>query len=207
MTERMTATHGSDERDEAQQSDAAILRQIVARDPRSMELLYDRYGGIAYALAVRVLGDAGAAEDVVQEAFFNIWRQGTSYDTTRGTVRTWLLTVVHHRAIDRIRSMRAKTRGDVAIDSMLSLQAKEDTWTTVSAGLERERVRAAVATLPPEQQQVVEMAYFAGLTQAEIAERVGIPLGTVKGRMRLAVAKLRDALQVPDSSGAGVEWT
>ncbi len=203
----MTATHGSDERDEAQQSDAAILRQIVARDPRSMELLYDRYGGIAYALAVRVLGDAGAAEDVVQEAFFNIWRQGTSYDTTRGTVRTWLLTVVHHRAIDRIRSMRAKTRGDVAIDSMLSLQAKEDTWTTVSAGLERERVRAAVATLPPEQQQVVEMAYFAGLTQAEIAERVGIPLGTVKGRMRLAVAKLRDALQVPDSSGAGVEWT
>ncbi len=207
MTERMTATHGSDERDEAQQSDAAILRQIVARDPRSMELLYDRYGGIAYALAVRVLGDAGAAEDVVQEAFFNIWRQGTSYDTTRGSVRTWLLTVVHHRAIDRIRSMRAKTRGDVAIDSMLSLQAKEDTWTTVSAGLERERVRAAVATLPPEQQQVVEMAYFAGLTQAEIAERVGIPLGTVKGRMRLAVAKLRDALQVPDSSGAGVEWT
>lgn len=203
----MTATHGSDERDEAQQSDAAILRQIVARDPRSMELLYDRYGGIAYALAVRVLGDAGAAEDVVQEAFFNIWRQGTSYDTTRGSVRTWLLTVVHHRAIDRIRSMRAKTRGDVAIDSMLSLQAKEDTWTTVSAGLERERVRAAVATLPPEQQQVVEMAYFAGLTQAEIAERVGIPLGTVKGRMRLAVAKLRDALQVPDSSGAGVEWT
>jgi len=203
----MTATHGSDERNEARQGDAAILRQIVARDPRGMEMLYDRYGGIAYALAVRVLGDAGAAEDVVQEAFFNIWRQGTSYDTSRGTVRTWLLTVVHHRAIDRIRSTRAKTRGDVAIDSMLSLQAKEDTWLTVAQGLEQERVQAAVATLPPEQRQVVEMAYFAGLTHAEIAEHVGIPLGTVKGRMRLAVAKLRDALQVPDSSGAGVEWT
>lgn len=203
----MTAIHGSDKRDEAQESDAVILRQIVARDPRGMELLYDRYGGIAYALAVRLLGDAGAAEDVVQEAFFNIWRQGTSYDTTRGTVRTWLLTVVHHRAIDRIRSARAKSRGDVAIDTMLSLQAKEDTWADVAAGLERERVQAAVATLPVEQRQVVEMAYFAGLTQAEIAERVGVPLGTVKGRMRLAAAKLRDALQAPGSSGAGVEWT
>jgi len=115
--------------------------------------------------------------------------------------------VVHHRAIDRIRSTRAKTRGDMAIDSMLSLQAKEDTWATVAQGLERERVQAAMATLPPEQRQVVELAYFAGLTHAEIAERVGVPLGTVKGRMRLAVVKLRDALQVPDNSGAGVEWT
>lgn len=196
-----------DDHEEAQQDDAAILRQIVARDPRSMELLYDRYGGVAYALALRVLRDPGAAEDVVQEAFFNIWRQGTSYDTARGTVRTWLLTVVHHRAIDRVRSMRAKTRGDVAIDSVLFLQAKEDTWATVSAGLESERIRAAVATLPPEQRQVVEMAYFAGLTHVEIAERVGIPLGTVKGRMRLAVDKLRDALRMPKGAGTGVELT
>lgn len=196
-----------DDHEEAQQDDAAILRQIVARDPRSMELLYDRYGGVAYALALRVLRDPGAAEDVVQEAFFNIWRQGTSYDTARGTVRTWLLTVVHHRAIDRVRSIQAKTRGDVAIDSVLFLQAKEDTWATVSAGLESERIRAAVATLPPEQRQVVEMAYFAGLTHVEIAERVGIPLGTVKGRMRLAVDKLRDALRMPKGAGTGVELT
>ncbi len=206
MTGEVMAMRG-DDHEEAQQDDAAILRQIVARDPRSMELLYDRYGGVAYALALRVLRDPGAAEDVVQEAFFNIWRQGTSYDTARGTVRTWLLTVVHHRAIDRVRSMRAKTRGDVAIDSVLFLQAKEDTWATVSAGLESERIRAAVATLPPEQRQVVEMAYFAGLTHVEIAERVGIPLGTVKGRMRLAVDKLRDALRMPKGAGTGVELT
>lgn len=206
MTGEVTAMRGGDDHEEAQRDDAEILRQIVARDPRSMELLYDRYGGIAYALALRVL-KTGAAEDVVQEAFFNIWRQGTSYDTARGTVRTWLLTVVHHRAIDRVRSMRAKTRGDVAIDSVLFLQAKEDTWATVSAGLESERIRAAVATLPPEQRQVVEMAYFAGLTHVEIAERVGIPLGTVKGRMRLAVDKLRDALRMPKGSGTGVELT
>lgn len=206
MTGEVTAMR-DDDHEEAQQDDAAILRQIVARDPHSMELLYDRYGGVAYALALRVLRDPGAAEDVVQEAFFNIWRQGTSYDTARGTVRTWLLTVVHHRAIDRVRSMRAKTRGDVAIDSVLFLQAKEDTWATVSAGLESERIRAAVATLPPEQRQVVEMAYFAGLTHVEIAERVGIPLGTVKGRMRLAVDKLRDALRMPKGAGTGVELT
>lgn len=206
MIGEVTAMRG-DDHEEAQQDDAAILRQIVARDPRSMELLYDRYGGVAYALALRVLRDPGAAEDVVQEAFFNIWRQGTSYDTARGTVRTWLLTVVHHRAIDRVRSIQAKTRGDVAIDSVLFLQAKEDTWATVSAGLESERIRAAVATLPPEQRQVVEMAYFAGLTHVEIAERVGIPLGTVKGRMRLAVDKLRDALRMPKGAGTGVELT
>ncbi len=201
----MAGDDGSD--NEVQHADAAILRCIVEREPRGVEMLYDRYAGVAYALAVRILRDPGAAEDVVQEAFLNVWRGGATYDTARGTVRTWLLTVVHHRAIDRLRTMRAKTRGDVAIDDLLFLQAKEDTWATVSAGLEGEQVRRAVATLPPEQRQVVEMAYFAGLTHVEIAERVGIPLGTVKGRMRLAMEKLRDALSVPGGHGRGMEFS
>lgn len=204
----MVSTEADDRlHDDAQRADAAILQRIVERDPRGVEMLYDRYGGVAYALALRILRDAGAAEDVVQEAFFNVWRQGATYNTARGTVRTWLLTVVHHRAIDRVRTMRAKTRGDVTIDAMLFLQAKEDTWATVSEGLERERIQHAVATLPPEQRQVVEMAYFAGLTHVEIAERVGIPLGTVKGRIRLAMEKLRDALRVPEAHGRGMEQT
>lgn len=193
-----------DERD-TQVTDAAILQRITARDPRGMELLYDRYGGVAFALAQRLLNDRGAAEDVVQEAFLNVWRQGATYDTSRGTVRTWLLTVVHHRAIDRLRTFRAKARGDVAIDGMLFLQAKEDTWATVAEGLDRERIQQAVSTLPPEQRQVVEMAYFGGFTHAEIARQVGIPLGTVKGRMRLALDKLREALRLPDGQGAGME--
>ncbi|MHB8647058.1 MAG: sigma-70 family RNA polymerase sigma factor [Thermomicrobiales bacterium] len=188
-----------------QNADAAILRQIVDRDPRGVELLYDRYGGVAFALAYRLLGERGSAEDVVQEAFLNVWRQGATYDTRRGTVRTWLLTIVHHRAIDQMRSVRSKAGADTVIDDAMPLPAKEDTWTEVVQGLEHERVRQAMATLPPEQRQVVDLAYYGGFTHTEIARRVGIPLGTVKGRMRLALDKLRDVLNVPDAVDEGME--
>jgi RNA polymerase sigma-70 factor (ECF subfamily) len=189
----------------SQDSDAAILRQIVGRDPHGVELLYERYSGIAFALAYRLLGERGAAEDVVQEAFLNVWRQGATYDTRRGTVRTWLLTIVHHRAIDQMRSARSKSSADTVIDDALPLPAKEDTWTEVVQGLEHERVREAMATLPPEQRQVVDLAYYGGFTQTEIAQRVGIPLGTVKGRTRLALDKLRDLLRVSDAVDEGME--
>ena len=154
-----------------QDIDAAILRQIVERDPQGVELLYERYSGIAFALAYRLIGERGGAEDVVQEAFLNIWRQGASYDTRRGTVRTWLLTIVHHRAIDQMRSARSKSRADTVLDDALPLPAKEDTWTEVVQGLEHERIRQAMATLPPEQRQVVDLAYYGGFTQTEIAQR------------------------------------
>ncbi|MGI8689589.1 MAG: sigma-70 family RNA polymerase sigma factor [Thermomicrobiales bacterium] len=190
-----------------QNVDAAILRQITDRDPRGVELLYDRYGGFAFALAYRLLGERGSAEDVVQEAFLNVWRQGATYDTRRGTVRTWLLTIVHHRAIDQMRSVRAKAGADTVIDDALPLPAKEDTWTEVVQSLEHERIRLAMATLPPEQRQVVDLAYYGGFTHTEIAQRVGIPLGTVKGRMRLALDKLRDLLHVPDAVDEGMERT
>lgn len=188
-----------------QNGDAAILRQIADRDPRGVELLYDRYGGIAFGLAYRLLGERGSAEDVVQEAFLNVWRQGASYDTRRGTVRTWLLTIVHHRAIDQMRSVRSKMGADTVIDDAMPLPAKEDTWAEVAQGLEHERVRQAMATLPPEQRQVVDLAYYGGLTHSEIAQRIGIPLGTVKGRMRLALDKLHDLLHVPDAVDEGME--
>ena len=188
-----------------QNVDAAILRQIADRDPRGVELLYDRYSGVAFALAYRLLGERGSAEDVVQEAFLNVWRQGATYDTRRGTVRTWLLTIVHHRAIDQMRSVRSKMGADTVIDDAMPLPAKEDTWTEVMQGLEHERVRQAMATLPPEQRQVVDLAYYGGFTHSEIAQRVGIPLGTVKGRMRLALDKLRDLLHVPDAVDEGME--
>jgi RNA polymerase sigma-70 factor, ECF subfamily len=188
-----------------QNTDAAILRQIAGRDPRGVELLYDRYGGVAFALAYRLLGERGSAEDVVQEAFLNVWRQGATYDTRRGTVRTWLLTIVHHRAIDQMRSVRSKMGADTVIDDAMPLPAKEDTWTEVVQGLEHEWIRQAMATLPPEQRQVVDLAYYGGFTHTEIAQRVGIPLGTVKGRMRLALDKLRDLLHVPDAVDEGME--
>ncbi len=188
-----------------QNADAAILRQIVERDPRGVELLYDRYSGVAFALAYRLLGERGSAEDVVQEAFLNVWRQGATYDTRRGTVRTWLLTIVHHRAIDQMRSARSKAGADTVIDDAMPLPAKEDTWTEVVQGLEHERVRQAMATLPPEQRLVVDLAYYGGFTHTEIAQRIGIPLGTVKGRMRLALDKLRDLLHVPETVDEGME--
>jgi RNA polymerase sigma-70 factor (ECF subfamily) len=173
--------------------------------PKSgVEALYCEHRGAAFALAYRMLGERGLAEDVVQEAFLNIWRQGVTYDTERGTARTWLLTIVHHRAIDLMRRQRAKAGADTVIDDAIPLPSGEDTWATVAEHLESDRIREAVAMLPPEQQQVITLSYFGGLTHAEIADAVGVPLGTVKGRLRLAMEKLRSALAV-ERQGAIIE--
>lgn len=174
--------------------DAALLALIVGRDPQGIEELYDRYGHVAFSLAYRVLRDRGLAEDVVQEAFLKVWRQARTYDARRGTVRTWLLTCVHHSAIDELRRRKAKRAADVAIDEAVPLAGSEDTWAGVAATLDRERLVQALAILPAEQRQVVTLAYFDGLSHSEIAARDAIPLGTVKGRMRLALRKLGDAL-------------
>jgi RNA polymerase sigma-70 factor (ECF subfamily) len=171
----------------------------AARDPRDIEMLYDLYGGVAFAFAYRLLGERGIAEDVVQEAFLNIWRQGAAYDAGRGSVRTWILTIVHHRAIDQIRSTRTRYRADTEIKDAVPLPSAEDTWATVAQTLEAERVRRAMARLPPEQRRVVDLVYFGGLTHQQVAEQVGVPLGTVKGRLRLALEKLRTLLRVPES--------
>jgi RNA polymerase sigma-70 factor (ECF subfamily) len=177
----------------------------TAPDPHALSVLYDEYGGAAYALAYRILGERGLAEEVVQETFLTIWRQRAVYDAQRGTTRTWLLTIVHHRSIDLIRSTRARTRRDTAIDNALPLVSPEDTWATVAQGLERERVHRALATLPPEQRAVVELSFYGGFTHTQIAARIGVPLGTVKGRMRLALEKLRDTLRIPGTHDVTVE--
>jgi RNA polymerase sigma-70 factor (ECF subfamily) len=175
-------------------SDEVLLERLQQRDVRALEHLYDRHGRLAYGLAYRMLDDAASAEDVVQEAFLNIWRQAPSYDQRRGTVRTWLLSIVHHRAIDWLRS-RANRRGDVHLDLVERSLAVPDTWHAVSANVERDAIRRAMAALPPEQQRTVELAYFAGYSQPEIATAMGVPLSTVKGRMRMAMQKLRVLLE------------
>ena len=172
----------------------------ASSDPHAIELLYDQYGGLAFALAYRILGERGIAEDVVQEAFLNIWRQGAIYDAERGSTRTWVLTIVHHRAIDQVRSMRARIHADTEIKAAVPLVAREDTWASVVQGLERDRIRQAIAALPPEQVQIVELIYYSGFTHQQVAERVGIPLGTVKGRLRLALEKLRQLLRSPGAN-------
>jgi RNA polymerase sigma-70 factor, ECF subfamily len=180
-------------------------QQRAARDPRAIEALYDQYGGVAFAFAYRLLGERGIAEDVVQEAFLNIWRQGVTYDAARGSARTWVLTIVHHRAIDQIRSMRTRNRADTEITAAVPLPSHEDTWATVDQMLETEQVRQAMARLPPEQRQVVDLVYYGGFTHQEIADHVGVPLGTVKGRLRLALEKLRASLHPPDPHDEGMK--
>lgn len=175
--------------------DAAILERIARRDPEGVSLLYDRYSGVALSFAYRILHDRQAAEDSVQEAFLNVWRRAATYDAERGTVRAWFLTIVHHQAINLVRTTRSRGGVAIDIDSVFSLVSGADTAATVVRGMHGERLHEALATLSPGQRQVVELAYFGGLSHSEIARTAALPLGTVKGRMRLALAKLRHALQ------------
>ena len=170
-------------------------------DPRWFEGLVDAHSGTAYTVALRVVGDPSIAEEVVQESFLSAWRQATSYDSARGSVRTWLLTVVRNRAIDRIRSERSRpTSGAADLDAMTWLRADTDVWSDVAAGLDRDAVRTSLLRLPAEQRRALELAYFEGLTHVEIAEKTSVPLGTVKGRMRMGLQKMRSDLLASQAS-------
>jgi RNA polymerase sigma-70 factor (ECF subfamily) len=179
---------------EDQITDEELLQRLQRREMRALEILYDRHGRLAYGLAYRIVDDSTAAEDVVQEAFLNIWRQAPSYDPRRGAVRTWLLSIVHHRSIDWLRS-RASRRKDVQLDLVERTLAVPDTWQAVAVNVERETIQRALEALPSDQKRTVELAYFSGYSQPEIATMMGVPLSTVKGRMRMAMQKLRGMLE------------
>jgi RNA polymerase sigma-70 factor (ECF subfamily) len=171
--------------------DATLLRQVADGDSRAFEALYDRYRARAFGLAMRLTGHRGIAEEVTQDVFVKLWHgAAANYDPARGSLASWLLTFVRHRAIDMLRSGRRHDR-NVDLDGALRLEAPERTDEQVEVRDESRHARELVQTLPSEQREVIELAYFAGLTQGEIAAKVGIPLGTVKGRSRLALAKLR----------------
>ena len=149
-------------------------------------------------MAVRVLGDARLAEDIVQEAFLKLWNSASAFDAGKGSLRAWLLTSVRNRAIDQLRGRGAHERREVDLDSAGSVSASgvgADPWREVAAALERDAVRDALARLPVEQKQAVELAFYAGYTYREIAEISRVPLSTVKGRMRLALEKLHSYLE------------
>jgi RNA polymerase sigma-70 factor (ECF subfamily) len=177
-------------------ADEDLMPLVERKDPAAFELVYDRHGGAAYSLAYRIVGDRGTAEDVTQEAFLSLWRSGAKYDRTRGSVRTWMLGVVRNRAIDALR--RQATRAPTV---ELELERLPDRGPTAeltdTEAVRREaarEVRGALTVLPADQLKVIELAYFGGLTHSEIAEALGMPLGTVKGRMRLAMEKIRATL-------------
>jgi len=185
-------------------TDAELLAAIAAGDPDALVTLYDRYGRLAFGLAYRILGDAFLAEEVVQDAFMNVWRNAAKFDANRGAVRSWLLAIVHHRAVDRLREWRGKDLEVDLDDAALTLTAP-DVWGALLDQIELESVRQALAALPEEQRLALELAYFQGLTHQEIAERTGWPLGTVKSRLRLGLAKLADllaALRTPGDQNA-----
>jgi len=176
---------------------------VQAGDRKAFGHLYDRHSSLALGLAYRILRDRGAAEDAVQEAFVAVWRDAARYDPKRGKSRNWILSVVRHRSIDAARK-RQGVRGHTARSDDDDAIARLEDGQSVSAEVEQRdearSLRAAIEELPPDQRKAIDLAYFAGLTHTEIAMQLGLPLGTVKGRMRLALAKLRPFCEPPVSS-------
>lgn len=170
---------------------AAALKRGSAQ---ALESLYDRYSSLAFGLAFRIMNDSAAAEDVVQEAFVNAWRNAGAYDPGRGSLRSWLLTIVRNRAIDRLRGSRQRV-AEAPLEGGERQAETADVSDLVSAQAERREIRDGVAALPEAQRRTLELAYFGGLTHVEIALRMGVPLGTVKGRMRIGLERLRRYLE------------
>ena len=171
-----------------------ILERIAAGDELALSQLYDQYASFVFALALRVTQDRSAAEDIAQEVFVHVWTKATAYDAARGTVRAWLGVITHRRAVDRVRRETA-ARAREERDQLRRVAPPPDVAEAATSMVIGERVRAALAELPPDQRQAIELAYFGGQTFRQVAEVLGIPEGTAKSRIRLGMAKLTDALQ------------
>jgi len=190
------ATAPETSRPETSDPDRDLLARLVAGELDALEGLYERYRTMAYSIALRITGEPAAAEDVVQEAFLGAWRNAARYAEGRGSVKTWLLSIVHHRAIDAIRRRKPTTElpdGDTGLRTPVALTLP-DVWGEVVVGVDRDAVVTALAGISTVQREALELAYYGGLTQLEIAERLALPLGTVKSRMRLGLLGLRRIL-------------
>jgi RNA polymerase sigma-70 factor, ECF subfamily len=176
-------------------ADDDLMQLVRGGDARAFEVVYDRHAAAAFSLAYRITGTRAAAEEVAQEAFLALWRSGARYDRTRGSVRTWILGIVHHRAVDALRRAVGHDRRRAGLEDVQErLEAPERTPLEAARHEEARVVRAAMDRLPGDQSRVIELAYFGGFSHSEIAEMLQAPMGTVKGRMRLGLQKLRDEL-------------
>lgn len=181
--------------------DRILMQRLLQRDIVALEQLYDRHHQVALGLACRIVRDRTLAEDVVQDAFLTLWRQPERFDPARGTARGWLLAIVHHRSIDRVRRVAAIGRPVELSPDMVDERAgdpSELAWESIR----REQVRAALDRLPDEQRRAIELSFLQGRTHQEIAELMHCPLGTVKGRIRIGLEKLRAYMTVPDQAAA-----
>jgi RNA polymerase sigma-70 factor (ECF subfamily) len=179
---------------EASPSDVLLVARCAEGDESALAELYDRFGRPAYALALRIVRDASQAEDVVQEAFLDLWRTAERFDPSRSRPGTYLLTFVHRRAVDLIRREQARPQRGGDVDDVAARATADDIPAALVASEQGATVRRALAGLPPPQRQVLELAYFNGLSQSEIAEQIGEPLGTVKSRTHVALSRLRELL-------------
>lgn len=180
-------------------ADEDLMVRVQEGDARAFEVIFDRHGDVAFSLAYRMCGRRAVAEDVVQDAFLSLWRSGAHYDRARGSVRSWVLGVVHNRAIDLFRREATRTGKDVCDEQAVArLVSGESTEREVQRRDDAAQVRSALSTLPAEQRQVIELAYFGGFSHTEISTMLGLPTGTVKGRMRLGLTKLRVGLADPE---------
>jgi RNA polymerase sigma-70 factor (ECF subfamily) len=175
-------------------SDEDLIASIQRKNVHALETLYDRHRVLAYSLAMRMLGSPTDAEDVVQESFLGVWRSANTYRPDRSGARSWLLSIVHHRSIDRLRGRQSRIQG-VALEEGMNVPDSQDVWREVADRLTGEDVQRALAQLPPDQRETIELAYFKGYTHSQIAELMKVPLGTVKGRMRIGLHKLKSVLE------------
>jgi RNA polymerase sigma factor (sigma-70 family) len=184
-------------------SDEALVALVARGDESALAELYDRVGRVAYGLAFRVLRDDRLAEDAVQDAFLAVWRTAVAFRAERAKASTWILTLVHRRAVDVVRReerRRAEPLDEATRDAATSSSAEDEAW----LGFERQRVQAALGKLPDAQREAIELAYYGGYSQSELAERLGVPLGTIKSRMFAGLTRLRELL---DDGAAEGSWT
>jgi RNA polymerase sigma-70 factor, ECF subfamily len=179
-------------------ADEELISLAGQGEAQAFAVLYDRHSRAAYSLAYRMMGEKHAAEDLVQDGFLKVWRGAESYRVERGSVRTWILSIVHNRGIDQLRSTASRRRTQEKVEASASVSQPSEAFAETLRNSQRDQVREALGTLPQEQLKILELAYFSGYTHVEIAELLSLPLGTVKGRMRLGLKKIRDYFDSED---------
>jgi RNA polymerase sigma-70 factor (ECF subfamily) len=181
-------------------ADEDLISLVEAADAEAFATLYDRHSRAAFSLAYRMMGERQASEDLTQDAFLKVWRGASSYRADRGSVRTWILSIVHNRGIDQIRSQASRRRTQEKIEASAPRSQPSEAFAETLRNSQRDQVREALNTLPPEQLKILELAYFSGYTHVELSDLLGLPLGTVKGRMRLGLKKIRDYFESRDAA-------
>jgi RNA polymerase sigma-70 factor, ECF subfamily len=181
-------------------ADEDLISLVEAADAEAFATLYDRHSRAAFSLAYRMMGERQASEDLMQDAFLKVWRSAKSYRAERGSVRTWILSIVHNRGIDQIRSQASRRRTQDKIEASAPRSQPSEAFAETLRNSQRNQVREALDTLPPEQLKILELAYFSGYTHVQISDLLRLPLGTVKGRMRLGLKKIRDYFESRDAA-------